>query len=1601
MSAMDAEDVVLTCTPDTFDLYVDGDNHTDLTIGWTSPEQIYFVNITDLTEMVDYEVTGNTVRLKVSYLSTLSVGGHEITFNFMNDLSEPIVVKKVITVIDTTPVCSVTPLTAVFDRDPVSVGYADLVFAVSGEDFVEITGLTLGTHYTFSENTVTILKEYLQTLPLRDKSFGFRFGDGSGIFVTATVSIMDSRCPPLSVDGIPVSAGSGTGWTYSNHVLTINSDAHTLSGYSDTDTVVISNSVTSVVLSDLQLSTTNDNALTFKGNSTTTLTMQMQGTNRLESQSYGVYASYSGSFMLLGSGSLTTSGIYGNSVTVRAGTIQVNDSSSSYGIYACDGNLIISGGTITSIRQGSSYQYALAAKNDIVISDGTISATAEGTYPCCLLASNGKVDISGGTINATSRASDASSNVYVGGHGLRGQNVAISGGRIDIDVSSTGGGSSNATGIYAGENGGNITISGGTISVNARASSGNSSNTASGIHAGDGSSIINIYGGSIHVQTDSSGNQNKDYGLRCSQGNITMDGGSVTADGSNGICAHVGNIIINGGTISTDAVFYGLVATSGSITIDNATVVANGGAKGLFGYTGISITDSVAAVTFVNGTPVIEGSMYFTGGYHEYTLANQPAVDTDLLLPKDNTFTIPSGFTVQMLNGSKLKVAGTLINNGTITGLVAEADGSPYKVRNIAISKTEADLISGDVLQLTASTSPNFAANQAVTWSSSNESVAAVSADGSVTALSPGQATITASAQDDGGAAATCTVTVIKYAASITLNMNDTVVYTGETAELEATVMPEDTSDKSVTWSTSDNTIATVDSHGTVTAQKAGSAVIRATANDGSGVFAQCQVTVKQYVTGITLNLTEAVIYTGGTATLKATVLPSDASNKSITWSSSDESTATVDASGKVTALKIGSVLITATANDGSGAYAQCQITVKQHVTAINLNTSNAVLYTGDTVSLEAAVLPDDASDKSFTWSTSNTSIATVNLSGTVTAKKAGSAFIRATANDGSGIYAACAVTVKQRAAGITLSAVSITLNLGKTTNLSANVQPADTSDKSVTWSTSNGSVVSVDAMGKISGLKEGTADITATTKDGSGLSSVCRVTVIRRYATGITLNASSITLYPGYTTGLKATVMPDDTYDKSIQWSSSNLSVATVSSAGKVSAVKPGIALITATATDGSGTKTSCVVTVLTPISSVTLSYDVVTIAVGQTIKTVTASVLPANASKKALQWISSKPGIATVNGNGYITGTSVGVAYITASAQDGSAKKDTVTVYVVAAKKGVTGITLNKPSAIIDEGKTLSLSAKLTPKSPQNKTIIWTSSNLTVATVDGKGKVTAKTPGTTVITATASSGVSARCTVTVNSLAVSKVVLKKSYLEVDEGKSTSASASVLPKNARFKTITWSSSNPSIATVSPKGKISTFRPGTVQIIATAHNGVSSSCTLIVRSLAVSKVVLKKGYLEVDEGKSSSVSASVLPKNARYKTITWTSSNPSIATVSSKGKITTYKPGTVQIIATAHNGKSSTCTLVVRSLAVTSVSLTKTGLLLKTGRTATLKAYLSPKNARYKSVSWTTSDPKIATVSTSGIIKAVSPGTATITATSHNGITAACTVHVE
>ncbi len=267
---------------------------------------------------------------------------------------------------------------------------------------------------------------------------------------------------------------------------------------------------------------------------------------------------------------------------------------------------------------------------------------------------------------------------------------------------------------------------------------------------------------------------------------------------------------------------------------------------------------------------------------------------------------------------------------------IDEGSSLPYleafviPVSEIYLDKTEATLERQSTLQLTATVLPEDCWNNTVIWTSNNEEVATVDGNGLVTAVGIGEANITATAADGSGVTATCKVTVTpKLVTSVTLDQSELTIERTYTAQLSATIAPEDADNRTVSWTSDNEEVATVDENGQVTAVGVGEANITATAVDGSGVTATCKVTVTpKLVTSVILDESELTIEKNFTEQLTATVAPDDADNLSLTWTSDNEEVATVDENGLVTAVGEGTATITATANDGSGVAASCVVTV-------------------------------------------------------------------------------------------------------------------------------------------------------------------------------------------------------------------------------------------------------------------------------------------------------------------------------------------------------------------------------------------------------------------------------------------------------------------------------------------------------------------------------------------------------------------------------------------------------------------------------------------------------------------------------------------------
>ena len=846
---------------------------------------------------------------------------------------------------------------------------------------------------------------------------------------------------------------------------------------------------------------------------------------------------------------------------------------------------------------------------------------------------------------------------------------------------------------------------------------------------------------------------------------------------------------------------------------------------------------------------------------------------------------------------------------------------------------------------------------------------------------------------------------------SVNVSQTAIVLTQGETAMISYTIEPSNAANKTVSFTSSDPGVATVDGAGLVTAVAPGKTTITVASKDGPSATVLVSVQAKAVaVTGVELDKTELTILEGETATLKATVSPADASDKSVTWKSSNESIATV-ADGVVTGVKAGSAAITVTTNDG-GKTATCVVTVESAtvaVTGVSLDKTELTLTEGDTATLKATVTPEDATDKEVTWTSSQPSVATVS-DGVIIAVAPGSTAITVTTNDGNKT-ATCAVTVVAKTiavTGVSLDKTELTLVEGDTATLTATVTPADASDKSVTWKSSQPSVATV-TDGVIIALAPGKTAITVTTVDG-GKTATCAVTVEAKVVevSEVKVDVSDVTLTEGGTSKITVTIEPADATDKTVTFTSSDESVATVDADGNITAVGPGTATITVTAGGKTATVTVTVTAAPVAVTGVSLNHTELNLLVGGE-ATLVATVTPDDATNKEVSWISTTPTVAEVDDHGKVTAKALGSATIVVTTKDGgfTASCD---VTVGTTEVAVTGVSLNKSSLSLVVGSSETLVATVLPAEATNKAVTWSSSTPTVAEVDDNGKVTAKKAGSATITVTTKDGghtASCDVTVTTAAVAVTGISVVPATLTLTEGESETLTATVLPSNATNKDVTWSSSSAAVATVDANGKVTAVKAGSATITATTvDGGKTATCSVTVKAgtVAVTGVTVSPTSLTLTEGETSTLTATVSPSNASNKTVKWESSKTSVATVDANGKVTAVKEGTATITVTTNDGgKKATCSVTVKAgkVAVTGVTMSPTSLSLVVGETSTLTATVKPDNATDKTVKWSSNKTGVATVDANGKVTAKAEGTATITVTTNDGgKTASCAVTV-
>lgn len=687
-------------------------------------------------------------------------------------------------------------------------------------------------------------------------------------------------------------------------------------------------------------------------------------------------------------------------------------------------------------------------------------------------------------------------------------------------------------------------------------------------------------------------------------------------------------------------------------------------------------------------------------------------------------------------------------------------------------------------------------------------------------------------------------------------------------------------------------------------------------------------------VTGITVDKTATTIVKGATDKLTATLVPADA-NGTITWSTSDSSVATVSSDGTVTAVKNGTATVTAKCGDLS---AQTKVTVINPLKAITITGTTHSIKKGQTTQLGLTYDPADTTDSvAATWTSSNTSVATVSKTGLVTALKDGSTTIKATVGNVSSTYDIAVKEVKLT--GIKMEEKAL-IHKGDTKALTVEYTPADTTDdKTVAWSSSDSTVASVDNNGIVTAVKPGSAVITA--KVGN-YQATCAVTVDAPLKE-IVPEKAIIDMVKKQTANIAYSVVPADTTDsKDVTYTSSDETVATVNSDGKVTAKKAGQATVTITGANGIKATVTVNVSEI-PVNEVVLSAQDEIIEAGAK-KAITATLKPENNTddNQGVTWTTSDEKIAKVivdnedSHKATIEGVAAGSAVITATAANGTKAECTVKV-----PKHITSITL--PGAVeLTRGASTTLNVTIAPADTDDDTeVTWKSSDSDVVKVDEKtGMVYAVKAGKADVTATTKAvdnatakPFTATTTVTVKENNMTDEIGKKlAFDDLLIGQKDNANnyfnLSDLNKENNITdniNVEFASSDKAVATIDNDGNVFGLKAGKTTITATvtaiagdgSKNVYTAEGELTVKAIPLNSIAFDKVIKEMKLGATDTLSIIYNPQNTTdAKDVTWTSSNPSVISVEN-GKLTANAVGTADITAKVGD-KTVTCTITVK-----------------------------------------------------------------------------------
>ncbi|HYW10072.1 MAG TPA: Ig-like domain-containing protein, partial [Longimicrobium sp.] len=924
---------------------------------------------------------------------------------------------------------------------------------------------------------------------------------------------------------------------------------------------------------------------------------------------------------------------------------------------------------------------------------------------------------------------------------------------------------------------------------------------------------------------------------------------------------------------------------------------------------------------------------------------------------------------------------------------------------------------------------------RAVTWVSSDTTVAKVAATGTITAVAAGNARVTASVD---GVSGTADVRVLPaVVARVTIQPDSLSMRPGGSGDLAAVAYDARgvvVTGRAVAWTSSNAAIATVSTTGTVGGVAEGSARITATVD---GVTATAAVRILApaplAVVRVRVEPDSAVLNVGARIDLNAVALDARGNTltgRAVTWVSSNTAVAAVSASGAVTALAEGMVQLTATVDGVSGS-ARVRVAAPAPptpvaVARVRVQPDSAYLNVGERVDLSAVAMDERGvalTGRVVVWSTANAGIANVTAGGVVTAVAAGSVVIRATVD---GVSGSATITVRAPApptpvavARVRVQPDSAFLNVGERVDLSAvatDAQGVALTGRVVVWSTANAGIAIVTASGVVTAIAEGSAVIRATVDGVSGSATIhvrASVPPTPVAVASVDVEPDSLVLQAGTRGELRVAARDGNgnvLTGRAVVWSSSDARVATVAVGGVVTGAAEGTARITASV---EGVSASATVHVRAPppapVVTVRVQPDSLVLPVGAAGDfSATAYDGQGNVlTGRVVAWASSDRAVATISAGGVVGAVAEGSTriYATVDGVTGSAY-----VRVVApAPAAVARVVVRPDSITLEVGAAADLGATAYDARGNvltGRSVTWASTNAAVAVVGSGGVVSGVAEGSTRITATVD-GVTGSASARVTAVAppaVARVVVQPDSLFLDPGKTGDLNAIAYDARGRVLTgrmVTWTSASTSVATVGAGGTVTGVAGGTAAVNASVE-GVTARAIVRVSTPpappppppVVATVRVQPDSLVLDINERGDFNAVAYDARGNVLTglaVVWTSSNPAVATADWGGLVIGVAGGTVRVTATV-DGVSGSATLRVRPLSseIAALRVSPAAVTVGIGVSATLSAIATDSQGRVlngKRATWLSLAPGLVRVDSAGRVTGLSYGSGRIRAT--------------